>query len=173
MKLHHWAATAVLSTALTTALIAGGTVAASAATTEPVDAPSSSDCRFGERLVAVWKYLPAELRSDLNTVADLPAGTERADEARAVRDRALAGDYGPRVQERATKAQERRIRVVASFPTELRADLDELKAATPEDRRELAKEIADTALDGGYGAKAKVFVERVQSSDAWQNCVAP
>jgi hypothetical protein len=173
MKLNRWAATAVLSTALTAALIAGGTVAASAAPPEPEDAPNSSNCQFGGRLEAVWKYLPADLRGDLTTLKDLPAGTERANQARAIRDQALGGDYGPRLQERAAQAQERRVRVVAGFPAQLRADLNELEAAAPEDRRELATEISDTALEGGYGSKAKFFVERVQASDAWQNCVAP
>ena len=139
MKLHLIAATVVSA-----ALLATGTVAASAATPKPINSPASADCQSGQRL----------------------------EEARGVRDRALAGDYGARVQSRSELAQERRIRIVASFPAELQADLDELKATAPGEHRELAKEIADTALAGGYGAQAQHFVERVRSSDARQNCVA-
>ena len=167
MRLHLIAATVV-----TAALLSTGTIAASAATTAPTSSPVAGDCQFGQRLEAAWKFLPAELRTDLRTLKELPAGADRAEEARGIRDRALAGDYGPRAQSRAEQAQERRIRVVAGFPAELQADLDELKASAPGERQELAKEIADTALAGGYGAKAQYFAERVQSSDAWQNCVA-
>jgi len=170
MKLHLIAATVV-----TAAMLATGTIAASAASTTsttPSDSAVSGDCRFAQRLEAAWKHLPAELRGDLRALKNLPAGADRAEEARAIRDRALGGDYGPRAQSRAGQAQDRRISVVAGFPAELRADLDELKAAAPESRPELVKEIADTALDGGYGAKVQSLVERVQSSEAWQNCVA-
>ena len=167
MRLHLIAATVV-----TAALLSTGTIAASAATIAPTPSPVAGDCQFGQRLEAAWKFLPAELRTDLRTLKELPAGAERAEEARGIRDRALAGDYGPRAQSRAAQAQERRIRIVAGFPAELRADLDELKATAPGERQQLAKEIADTALAGGYGAQAQYFVERVQSSDAWQNCVA-
>jgi len=139
MRLHLIAATVV-----TAAMLATGTIAASAATTAPTASSVAGDCQFGQRL----------------------------EQARGIRDRALAGDYGPRAQARAGQAQERRVRVVAGFPPELRADLDELKSTAPADRPQLAKEIADTALVGGYGPKAQYFVERVQSSEAWQNCVA-
>lgn len=63
--------------------------------------------RRDERVRAVRRALPPELRGDLRAARRLD-GEERADAYREVRDGALAGDYGDRVQEVATAVQERR-----------------------------------------------------------------
>lgn len=152
--------------ALSTALIAGGSIAASAS---PV--PENADCQFGEHLVAAWLRLPADLRADLADLKALEPGT-RGEAARDIRDGALAGEYGPGVQDRAERVQQRRIHVIASMPDELRADVVDLVQAEPDARRDLARDIAETALSGGYGPKTQAVAEAIQGSDAWQNCVA-
>jgi hypothetical protein len=49
------------------------------------------------------------------------------------------------------------------MPDALQDDLRELVAAEPgEPRRDLATEIADTALAGGYGDRAQTIAEHVQ-----------
>lgn len=149
MNIISIAATAALSSAL----IAGGATAASA--TEP-------ECELGEHIVAVWLRLPADLRSDLVDLKQLEPG-ERDDAARDIRDGALEGEYGPEVQDRAERVQERRIHVIANMPPELRSDLVELRTADPDDRRDLASDIADTALAGGYGQKTQQIAERIQT----------
>lgn len=63
--------------------------------------------RRDERVRAVRRALPAELRSDLREARRLD-GEERADAYREIRDGALAGEYGDRVQQVATAVQERR-----------------------------------------------------------------
>lgn len=164
MKLHVITATVVTAAMLTT-----GAVAASAAPSD--ETVAASDCQFGQHLLHAWMQLPTDLRGDLKALRDLEPG-ERASAARDIRDDALSGEYGDGVQARAEKARERRIGVIRTMPAELKADLVELKRTPPAERRDLAREIADTALDGGYGEKTREVAESIQASDAWQNCVA-
>jgi len=160
----------ILATAaLATAMLATGTIAATAAPTVPT--ASTEDCRFGEHLLHAWLKLPADLRTDLKALKDLEPG-QRGDAAREIRDGAIDGEYGSGVEERAEKVRVRRIAVIANMPDELKTDLVELRDAAPADRRDLAKDIADTALEGGYGAKTQAIAERIQASDAWQSCDA-
>lgn len=149
MNIISIAATAALSTVL----LAGGATTATAA--EPT-------CELGEHIVAVWLRLPADLRSDLIDLRQFEPG-ERGDAARDIRGGALDGEYGPGVQDRAERVQQRRIHVIANMPPELRADLVELRTADPDDRRDLARDIADTALAGGYGDKSQQIAERIQA----------
>lgn len=60
-----------------------------------------------DRRADVYAQLPEELQQDLEDVRALPPG-ERADAAQGVRDSALAGDYGDRVQGFAERLQDRR-----------------------------------------------------------------
>jgi hypothetical protein len=158
----------ILTTVAVTAAMLAAPIAASAA---PVttDDTASSECRFGEHLLHAWLALPADLRDDLKALKDLEPG-ERGDAARDIRDGAQSGEYGPGVQVRAERLRERRIAVIATMPDELKSDLIELREADPAERRDLASQIAETALDGGYGEKAQEVAERIQESDAWQNC---
>lgn len=160
----------IATTVITAALLTTGTVAASASTTDTAP-PATSECQFGEHLLHAWLRLPADLRSDLKALKDLEPG-ERADAAREIRGDALKGEYGERVQLGAEKLRDRRIVAIQNMPVELKTDLIELREADPSERRDLAKEIADTALDGRYGEKAQAVAERIQASDAWQDCVA-
>lgn len=63
--------------------------------------------RRADRVRAVRRALPADLRADLRAARRLD-GQARADAYRAIRDDALAGTYGERVQEVATAVAERR-----------------------------------------------------------------
>lgn len=63
--------------------------------------------RRDERVRAVRRAMPAELRTDLRDARRLD-GEQRADAYREIRDGALAGEYGDRVQEVATAVQQRR-----------------------------------------------------------------
>ena len=160
--------TRIIATALVTAaLLSTGAVAASAA---PVQ-QQASDCQFGEHLLHAWLRLPADLRGDLAGLRGLDPA-DRRDAAKEIRDGALAGDYGPGVQTGAVALRDHRIAVIQRLPEELKTDLVELRRADQSDRKALAQEIAQTALDGGYGAKTQAVAERIQASDAWQECVA-
>ena len=63
--------------------------------------------RRHERIRAIRRALPAEMKADLREARQLP-GDERLDAYRDIRDGALAGDYGERVQEVAVKVRQRR-----------------------------------------------------------------
>lgn len=60
-----------------------------------------------ERLRAIRRALPDDLRADLREARRL-SGEDRVEAYREIRDGALAGEYGERVQEIAVKVQERR-----------------------------------------------------------------
>jgi hypothetical protein len=60
-----------------------------------------------ERLRAIRRALPDDLRADLREARSL-SGEDRVEAYREIRDGALAGEYGERVQEIAVKVQERR-----------------------------------------------------------------
>lgn len=162
--------TAVGATALTAALVLGGATAATAS--EPAPEPTaSSECSFGQHLLHAWLRMPADLRGDLTAIRDLPR-EERQSALREVREGALSGEYGAGVQEKAEALKVRRLGGWATLPPELRADLVELRQAAPGERRALAEDIAQNALDGDYGDKAQATAERIQSSELWQDCVA-
>ncbi len=160
--------TLAATVALTGALVSTGSVAASA---DEASEATTHECNFGEHLARLWLHLPAELRDDLKDLSSLEPG-ERGPAAREIRGDAREGEYGDRVEERAERVAERRIRILANMPVELRQDLKELRAADSEDRRALAEAIAANALDGDYGPKAQSAAERTRNSEAWQNCVA-
>ena len=162
--------TVTATLALTAALVASGSIAASAADT-PSTTASSDECHFGSLLVGVWLHLPADLRSDLRDLKDQEPG-DRAQAAREIRKAAKSGAYGPGVQDRANRMQDRRAQALATMPPELRADLRELREAAPAERRDLATSIADAARAGDYGPKAQLVAERLEESERWQNCVA-
>ncbi len=160
--------TLATTVALTGALVATGSVAASA---DEAPEATTQECNFGEHLARLWLHLPAELRGDLKELKSLEPG-ERGPAVREIREDAREGEYGDRVEERAERVAERRIRILANMPIELRQDLKALRAADAEDSRALAEAIATNALDGQYGPKAQSAAERIGNSEAWQNCVA-
>lgn len=170
---HSRFALGLATAAVTAAMLATGGLAASAApadggTPTPTPTSTATTCSFGEHLVAIWLKLPADLRSDLKDLKAAEPGTERQQEAKDIRDGALAGKYGPRVQRHAETAKDRHIRVIANFPDALKDDLQKLRDADKADKPALAKQIADTALAGGYGDVVQKVAEHAQS--AWQGC---
>ncbi len=156
--------TRLAATTLTATALLG--LGAAAAAAQPAGDTATSDCRFGEHLVALWLDLPENLRTDLRELRDLKPG-ERAPFAREIRQGALDGEYGQGVQDRV----ERRIAVWASIPDELRSDLLALRDLTPGERGEAARAIGDDALAGEYGPKVQRVAEGIRSSDRWQECV--
>lgn len=104
MKLHTLWITAGAAV-LTTAMLTGGAIAASADSLSPAPA-SSNRCTVGQHLVELWKDLPAKLRSDLRDLkAAAPA--DRPGLAKDIRRGALDGTYGSGVQKRAERVQGR------------------------------------------------------------------
>lgn len=169
MKLHTLGVT-LGAAILAASMLTGGALAASADT--PAPAPTgSSECTFGQHFVALWKDLPANLRSDLKNLKSLPKG-DRAAAARDIRQGALAGKYGPDVQRHAERVHGRAFRVWGDLPSALQSDLKDLKAAAPADRPALAKNIGEKALAGDYGTQVQDAAKRIQSSNFWQDCVA-
>ena len=63
--------------------------------------------RRDERIRAIRRSLPDEMKADLRAARDL-TGEDRLDAYREIRSGALAGEYGARVQEVAVQVQERR-----------------------------------------------------------------
>jgi len=170
MKLHTWAVTAGAAV-LTTAMLATGSIAASADTTT-VSTGSTGQCRIGEHLVRGSLKLPADLRRDLKNLRAETPGPERRQQAKDIRDGALDGTYGSTVQSRAQHGKENRRDVIANLPAQLKTDLAGVRAADPAARPAMIRTIGQTALDGGYGDTVKATAERLKSSDFWKNCVA-
>jgi len=153
------------------ALVVGAGVAPASAA--PVTtAETVQECDFGQHLVEVWAALPESLRTDLSTLKKMEPGAERRAEGKRIAEKARDGGYGEKVEKRAEWMLAHRGDLAAALPAELKADLKELKGAAPEERRELVKEIAQNALDGDYGKRAKKVAEKVEQSEVWQECVA-
>ena len=110
---------------------------------------------------AVWNRLPADLQEDIKAVAALP-DAEKPAAVRAIREDALAGEYGARVARAAERIQDRRSRVLEQLPEELQADLEALRALPDEEKVAGAKELRAGALAGEYGEKVQAFAERMQ-----------
>jgi hypothetical protein len=158
--------TRIIAVVAATALMSGGAVAAHATET------AASSCTFAEHIEHAFGALPDDLQADLLAISDLPAA-ERKAAAADIRAAALAGEYGEKVQQRAEKGQQRRGLLWMRLPDDLRADLAELADTdTRDERLALAEQIADEALDGGYGPRVQRVAERMQSSELWQSCEA-
>jgi hypothetical protein len=110
---------------------------------------------------AVWDRLPADLRSDIKAVEDLP-DAEKPAAIRAVREDALAGEYGALVARAAERIQDRRGEALEHLPEDLRADLEALRALPDEEKVAAAKELRADALAGEYGQQVQTFAERME-----------
>ena len=110
---------------------------------------------------AVWNRLPADLQEDIRAVEGLP-DAEKPAAVRAIREDALAGEYGERVARAAARIQDRRARVFDQLPEDLQADLEELKALPDAEKVAAAKELRAGALSGEYGEKVQTFAKRMQ-----------
>lgn len=69
--------------------------------------------RRDERVRAIRRALPDDLKADLREARQL-SGDDRVEAYRDIRDGALAGEYGERVQEVAVRVRERREECAAS-----------------------------------------------------------
>jgi hypothetical protein len=136
----------------TTSLIAGATNGA--------DDAGSPD-RAARQVPCALSALPAELRDDLTAVREVPEG-ERLDALRTIRDHALDGDYGDRVQQLAEGRDERVRAVRRLLPADLKADLREARDLSGEDQAAALRGIRDGALGGEYGDRVQQVATSVQ-----------
>ncbi|WP_454856252.1 hypothetical protein [Promicromonospora soli] len=101
----------------------------------------------------------AELREDIRELVRADP-EDRPELRQAIRERAEAGEYGPRARIAAERIDER----LEELPAELKADLADLQAAPVEDRPELRREIREQAEAGEYGAGVQARVEELQQA---------
>lgn len=123
------------------------------------DAPDGADLQVP--CGAMWEHLPAPLKDDLRALRELPPG-ERPEAALEIRRHALAGEYGPRVQNFAAHRREVRGRIWAHLPPELRQDIKAARELAPEERRAAFEDIRAGALAGDYGERVQEVAERIQ-----------
>ncbi|WP_374454459.1 hypothetical protein [Nocardioides sp.] len=110
---------------------------------------------------ALWSRLPADLRDDLAAVRDLPEG-ERIAALEQLREDALDGDYGDRVQQLAEGRDERVRAVRRLLPADLRVDLREARDLTGDEQVAALRAIRDGALGGDYGDRVQQVAVTVQ-----------
>jgi hypothetical protein len=132
------------------------TTSASASTGSPL-ATESSSVPCG----SMGKRLPDDLQADLTALADLPV-EERVPAAKEIRDSALAGDYGARVQNWAERRDERRERMAGHVPSELTEDLQAAQDLPEAEQADAYQQIWQDALSGEYGDKVAVAADRIQ-----------
>ena len=94
-------------------------------------------------------------------VEGLPAA-EKPAAIRAIKEDAVAGEYGAKVARAAERMQDRRDRALGHLPEDLQADLEALRALPDEDKVAAAQELRADALAGEYGDKVQGFAERMQ-----------
>lgn len=135
----------------TTSIVAGATQGADD-TDRPGDA-AQVPCALAE--------LPAELRDDLTAVRELPEG-ERIDALLAIRDHALDGEYGARVQ-RLAEGRDERVRAVRRLlPDDLKADLRAARDLSGGERVTELQDIRDGVLGGEYGDRVQQVAQAVK-----------
>ena len=163
-----WVTTRTIGVAAASILTAGvaavgvGTVSRAQATVQaaaPVAATTTLHCHRG------LAKLPANLRADLRKARTLGVG-KRGPALRAIRDKALHGDYGTAAQ----RWSERRIRhqgfVRGQLPTKLRQDLRAVHKLPADQRHAKRIAIRDSVLAGDYGKQAQQRAERVKAHRA-------
>ena len=120
---------------------------AAATAADPMDSVSaftSSDAPAkGDRM-------PAQLKADLKAAWAAPDG-QRVAALGAVLDKAVAGDYGAKVEQRAKRLKQR---LAAMDPT-LRSDLQKAIELPQDQRRAALKQIRQKIRAGDYGDQAK------------------
>lgn len=154
--------------------VAGGTTAAFASgADDPSPSPSpSASCTV--RLGGVLRVGGPELRQDLRDLRRDAKG-DRAADRKAIREKALAGGYGPRVRRVATiVAGGGAQRGASALPTALRNDLRHLRTTTKpktDERRAAAQLIVQKALDGAYGDAYQQRAQHLQQARS-ERCAA-
>jgi hypothetical protein len=80
-----------------------------------------------------------------------------------IRAKALAGDYGARVERRAERRDVRHDLFFSLLPDNLQADITAMKAAPSDERKQLRADILDKALAGEYGSEVQKAAEKLQA----------
>jgi hypothetical protein len=143
----------------TAGLVTAGLLATTSLFTGAV--PGADDAGPRVPCGAVWSTLPADLRTDLTAARKLPDGERRA-ALRSIRQDALDGEYGDRVQQIAERRHERVRAVRQLLPADLASDLREARDLTGETRVDAYEAIRDGALAGEYGDRVQRVAEAVQ-----------
>ena len=104
----------------------------------------------------------AKLRADLRAAFKLQGDARRAALAE-IRAKALAGDYGPAIQRRAERRDIRHDLLFSLLPDNLQQDLQALKAAPADQRKQMRADIMTKALAGDYGPDVQQAAERLQA----------
>jgi hypothetical protein len=104
----------------------------------------------------------AKLRADLRAAFKLQGDARRAALAE-IRAKALAGDYGAAVQRRAERRDIRHDLLVSLLPENLQQDLQALKAAPADQRKQMRADIIAKALAGEYGPEVQQAAQRLQA----------
>lgn len=157
-------------------LAVGGGTAAYAASGDSTPTPSSSSSTCTTSLRAVLRGgMRAQLREDLKALRAQPKDRRAADRA-DIRRKALAGEYGARVERLAAIVAGRGSAThawAASLPSALKTDLKALRTLQPktDERKAKAQAIVAKALSGGYGATLQQRAERAQRL-AQKRCAA-
>lgn len=133
--------------------------AAATVVAAPAAVPASAHGRA--RLELWWSRLPADLRYDLLAVRAADPGDRPAMLAE-IREGAESGEYGERVEARWSLVQARVEQWFAGLPAGLQQDLQQLRAAAPDARPQLARDIRDAALAGDYGSDVQRRAEQLQ-----------
>ena len=109
---------------------------------------------------AVWQRLPQDLRHDLTALRGLPP-EERFAAGKQLRQDALDGDYGTRVQQWAGRADERRRAIWSRMPSSLQQDVEQARALPDAERYDAFQAIGAGALDGEYGDRVQQVAQRL------------
>jgi hypothetical protein len=142
--------------ATATVLVAGGTTAAFAAgsiPTVPTASSTSTTATCTPGLRPLLRAAPRSLATDLQHLAT-DAKTAKAADRAAIKKKALAGDYGLRIERVARIVAGDAGKLPAALPASLKADLKTLRAdAKGSDARKAeAADIWQKALAGSYGS---------------------
>jgi hypothetical protein len=100
------------------------------------------------------EWLPDDLREDLESLQEMPAG-ERTERLQEIVDAAMDGDYGDEVQ----RWSQRMGSLLASFPQELRQDIQQVFGQEPEEARADVRQIVEDAVDGEYGQDVEQWAD--------------
>jgi len=165
----------VLITAGATAavLVAGGTTAAFAAGTTPTAAATTSasaSCPTG--VLPLLRAIPRSLGTDLKHLEQDSASGKAADRAE-IKKKALAGDYGVRIERVARIVAGDSGKLTAALPASLKADLKTLRADAKgsDARKQEAAQIWSKALNGTYGTQIESLAKDAKAR-VDQRCAA-
>lgn len=147
-------------------VLAGGgataAFAATSATATPTTASTATPCAPG--VGALLRAAPRSLRTDLQHLNKDSAANKAADRA-AIRQKALTGGYGLRVERVARIVAGKDGDLPAALPAALKADLKTLRsdAKGSDARKEQAARIWSKALAGGYGSTVESLAKEAKA----------